>query len=135
AWALISEGLHIHRYFLHIDPLLKEFYQKKLEELGGGADHGFRPGVPGSWQTAVINHLSPENFAGVVARLAALAPEEAKGTLVLGPETSTPGGLRLAPVGSEPLLAEAFKLIRAAELGFLVDLTVGVVDAREPSDA
>jgi hypothetical protein len=137
AWALISEGLHIHRYFLHVDPLLKEFYAKKLERLEGinTLNHEFKPGEPGSWQTAVINHLSEGNFASVVHQLAALAPEEARGILILVQDSATVDELHFTPAKSEPMLAEATALIRSAELGFLIDLTVGVIDTRQPSSA
>jgi hypothetical protein len=125
AWALVARGLHIHRYYLHVDPMLSRRLAAKLHTLAETLDpHGFDPGHPDGWQPALLEALPVAALPIATRQVRDWGPAAARGIVLHAPLEAA----LVRPVASEPALVSALSLVEARDIGWLVQLTAGVLE-------
>lgn len=129
AWKLVARGLHIHRYFLHVDPMLNRQLARKLQSASHLVEsHGFNPGHPDGWQSAVLEALSIAELSPAAAQMSRWNEHARRGLVVIRGDARE---LQLSPAEDFSVVAQARALLQQSDTDWIVRIIAGVLECRE----
>jgi hypothetical protein len=127
AWALVARGLHIHRYFLHVDPMVNRRLAAQLHSQSEPLEaHGFEPGHPDSWQSALLEALPLHALQLAIRQIRDWDVAATRGIVLY---TNVADSIVVTPAAREPALMRALDLVSAQDAGWLVRLTAGALES------